>query len=211
MLSRSMHRITDRATRAWHWWLRRPGEQKLTLTFEFVIAFATTIYACVAIRQLGAMGDSVEQMRLTNELTRSQIKAQLVVEVGKLSLTAGQRGLITVDLKNTGQLPAHISSLKAELSLRRSPRSQPQYKRGDLSRSVWQAPVPNAPLPLGFLVRALNDKKWRALCAGQVTFKMFGEVEYQNGFGVASPLRFCMFWKAARPCDGEWAVCPVEP
>jgi hypothetical protein len=102
------HASVDRGARAWRWWLRRPTEQKLTLTFEFVIAAATMVYAVIASFQWCTMRGQLTVMQRTLEVPNA---AQLVLgKVERLMLTTGQEGFFTADIDNVGRLPAEVLS-----------------------------------------------------------------------------------------------------
>src|SRR5713101_1581842 len=198
---RSKYQHARRALRRYfkglaYWWWAQTLVTRLQLVFAGVVAFSTSAYALVAILQWSAMRGQLTVMQQTLEVPNA---AQLVLaEIEKLQLTVGQEGFFTAKIQNVGRVPARVTQIAVYLYVRRVMPLTPVYRRrGTISQPI----APGVPASLMFHVKALNPKKFAAVCRGEITARLFGEVSYNDGFREAPPLTFCVFWKArAAPC-----------
>jgi|SRR5882724_2927489 len=192
---------------------RKPRRRRMTLGTKLMvwfnggILFATTVYAIVAYKQWRVMERSLGATRQAFEISEA---AKLVVGgIEKLGITVEREGFFTTEIKNVGRLPARNVRAATQLYIRRLVPEQPQYKVGNRG-AIAQAIAPGVPGPILVRVRALNTRKFAALCRRQVSLRLFGEVRYHDGFREAPPLKFCMSWEGrAAPCNGEWVSCPT--
>jgi len=186
---------TDAASRTWRWWGRQLPERRLTLIFEFVIAFATLVYACVAMRQLSIM-------RTTLEVSE---RAWIVLkEVHSFNLEPDKESFVEVIMENVGHTPAtSVVVLTGSQMMRKLDRFEPTY--GKLTERPSRGVIgPGHPQVLHVPVRALAKELVDASKAGDLVLYVFGHMQYGDLTNPGRDATFCVYWV---PKTTDFNVC----